>query len=544
MSPVRHPVSYVAVAGVLFSVALVLAIPDEVFFNGDAGVKSLLTYQLAEGRVKPDLDLQAPDWARALWRDGFYPFERPFVYRVDGRYYSEFPFAFSLLSAPFYALLGFRGLYVVPLAGLWLVWLGADRLARRFGATPGERAAGLALLAFASPVTLYAAMVTERTLSIGLAVLGLSHAVECGDRPGRRAALAAGLLVGSAVWLREEILLLSLLAGGLALAPGVPRALRPAGARPRPFVLGLVVSTALWIAFNRVSYGHSLGLRFVQLSSGADRAVADEAAATIALWLAETLGMTVVLWRELFAYFPAAALGFAVLVPAIRRGEPVRRGLVCLALAAAFLLAAPLGMPNLGGRQWGPRHLLVCVPLLSAFAVAALSAARRERRLGAVFGALLALAFAAGAWRNSWEGPRMLAGNYAGRTEALRFVRADPGRVLVVSHSFVARQLASTFRDKLVFVAPSGRDLRRLAGELRAQGQQEFLYLCYPAYPCAPGFRDAPARVGLPTDDAPEVWFTRVGAVGRYWAYRGLIPAAATDGALRAPPPPPGRGPG
>ena len=141
----------------------------------------------------------------------------------------------------------------------------------------------------------------------------------------------------------------------------------------------------------------------------------------------------------------------------------------------------------------------------------------------------------------------MLARNYSRRTEALRFVRADPGQVLVVSHHFVAQQLAASFRDKLVFVAPSGRELRRLASELRAQGREEFLYLCYPAYPCAPGFHDAPARVGLPTGDAPEVWFTRVGAVGRYWAYRALIPTGSPGDegeALRAPPRPGGPGPG
>src|SRR5919199_4191616 len=108
--------------GVLFSLYLQLQIPDEVFFSGDAGPKMLLTKQFASGRFQVDLDLPVEPWVRNLWQSGLYPFEPPFVYQINNRYYIQYPFTFPLISSPFYAFFGWRGVYIIPLISIWIIW--------------------------------------------------------------------------------------------------------------------------------------------------------------------------------------------------------------------------------------------------------------------------------------------------------------------------------------------------------------------------------------------------------------------------------------
>jgi len=104
-----------------------------------------------------------------LWAAGLYPFGPPFVYPVEGRHYVTFPPAFAVISTPFYAASGFRGLYAIPLLGTWALWWCFHRATRRLAL--GSLATGLALtgLIFASPLTMYSATFWKHTLCVALA---------------------------------------------------------------------------------------------------------------------------------------------------------------------------------------------------------------------------------------------------------------------------------------------------------------------------------------------------------------------------------------
>jgi len=79
---------------------------------------------IGAGAWQADLQLDADPWIRHLWDQGLYPLGPPFVYEVDGARFIQYPLFFPALTAPFYALFGFRGLTILPLIGLWLIWGG------------------------------------------------------------------------------------------------------------------------------------------------------------------------------------------------------------------------------------------------------------------------------------------------------------------------------------------------------------------------------------------------------------------------------------
>src|SRR6476646_7760015 len=108
--------------GILFSLYLQSLIPNDVFYSGDGGLKALLAKQFSAGNFYFDLRLPTNTWIQSLWDAGLYPFRPPFVYNVENRYFITFPFTFPLITAPFQAIAGFRGLYIIPLVSTWALW--------------------------------------------------------------------------------------------------------------------------------------------------------------------------------------------------------------------------------------------------------------------------------------------------------------------------------------------------------------------------------------------------------------------------------------
>jgi len=100
-------------AGLIFLLALLCLIRPDVYFTGDSGVKKLLVEQFAAGALHIDVNLTDVPWVKALWARGLYPLG-DFAYLLDGKRHIIFPYVFPLFTAPFYALLGLPGLYVLP----------------------------------------------------------------------------------------------------------------------------------------------------------------------------------------------------------------------------------------------------------------------------------------------------------------------------------------------------------------------------------------------------------------------------------------------
>jgi hypothetical protein len=489
----------VIAAGIVFVLYLQAPISAEVFFNGDGGIKFLLARQFATGDARLDLDLPAPEWARELWTQGMYPFHPPFVYERGDLHYAQYPIYFPLLTAPFYRLLGFRGLYVIPTLALIIHWIAFRSLCVRLGL--GTLATTLATftLVFASPLTLYAAMFWEHTLAVALAFVGLANVVAPPLGAGRLGPVCAGALAGFASWLRPELTWFVVLLAALAVL------------WKQRLLAGSMIATALAsLGANWILSGHPMGYYwFTAYRPGQKLALFPEAFALTA--------------GNLLYYYPVILFPVAYLVLTARHWKrslswPVG-GLI--AIGILFIPVVSLLWPMGGGRQWGPRFLLIVVPiaaLLSGLAV------ERMRALSSRPLQWLGIAVLAGmAWlglvRNAVSGGDRVVRDTASRVlPALEHVQRSDSEVVAVSRQWISQDLAAALDRKVFFRATTFADLAHLAAALERRNVSGFVYLSLPGEPSPP-----PLRFGSVGERTGRVAFSRRQEFGQYTAYEARI---------------------
>jgi hypothetical protein len=288
--------------------------------------------------------------------------------------------------------------------------------------------------------------------------------------------VAGAALVGISAWFRSEHLLLAAVLGALALAS------RPLGlgVRRRGLVVaGLLAPILALLAANAAIYGHPLGAHGLQVAQSLGASVRVSNAFATAGALLRLLG----------GYFPIAIPAAVIAVVAMTRpAAPPARLLAWASVLYVLLLPAILPRPETGGeggRQWGPRFLLVVVPMVCAMVPIALSrtltrspgSAGRER-LKAFALAALAVAAAAGLWRNSWVGPRELRDDYATRMlPLLEAVRADRAVAVAASEQFAPQELMALSGEKRFFFVKTPEDLERLGAAVLAHGDGRYLFL-------------------------------------------------------------------
>jgi hypothetical protein len=464
----------IIVSGMLLSLYLVWLIPGEVFFSGDGGVKVLLTKQFARGALHVDLRLPAETWVREIWDEGFYPYGAPYIYEKDAGYFASFPFYFPLTAAPLYALFGFRGLYLIPLLSLWLLWLIFRQVCRRLGLSDSDVSIALVVLIFASPLTLYGAIYWEHTLSVLLAFSGIAVVlIPPTEKTSRGRAVIGGVLLGLSAWFRPELLLIVFIMCLLAFTPsGSTRFSK----NRLYFVLPSLLMVSLMVVVNLAVYGHPLGVHSAQVLD--DLSLRNRILDPLVnlLWLA--FGM--------FAFFPVAILALPSMLTASlsRRSRVSPNTKLMSVLCLAFLVAVPFMLPNSGGKQWGPRYLLILVPILTLLVLQRLNSVRSApspstRNVGIViFVSLLA----AGVALNTYVGIDGLRKDYQQRTyPALEFLRQHSSAIVSVCDQYLPQELEAVVGEKVFFAVRGTEELLELSALLQEQGYQEMLYGCYGA---------------------------------------------------------------
>jgi hypothetical protein len=470
MKRIPHLGTALILVGAAFTLFVVAQLPGEVFFSGDGALKTLHAKQHLERGFLVALELEAEPWVRELWSDGLYPFKPPFVYEQEGRYIVGFPFLFPLLTAPLYKLAGFRGLYLLPLASLWLLWLFFRAHCRRIQLEPSCTLIGLALLILASPLTLYGAVYWEHVPAALLAFFGLEFmAGLCAGRCAGAHPLIYGLLAGMAVWLRAEYLCLLPIFFVLAFlaARYHPQGWQRAGW----FIAGGALSLAAFLVTNLALYSHPLGAH--------SRQVLD--AISLQGRLSSSLGFLGEMSFGLVLDYPAslAALAAIPFLLLCKGEEPLARYGRALAITGlAFFLIVPLMVPNAGGKQLGPRYILFLAPVVALLLPVALQLLKgiANRRLIMLVHLALAAALLAGAYQNLYVRPAQLIKDYRQRVwPALEVVREHPARYVVVPNQWTAQELEVTFGDKTYFHAAAIEDGVRLAEALARRGVHRFL---------------------------------------------------------------------
>lgn len=514
------------ILGLVSLAFLVTLVRDNVFFSGDAGMKFILVQHFAAGDLSPLVAPKAPAWVNSLWHEGFFPFDPPFGYQQPVGMYVAYPLYFPLITTPFYVLMGWRGLYALPMLaviGTWLVVLYALRLAR---VSKWAEWFALAALIFSSPFSLYGAMFWEHTLSVFFVAFTLPYIVSSLDGTIRwPAALLWGTLSAISVFFRAET-------GALLLIVGAAGFWINGRARWRSsvaFGAGLGIGVGLFVLANQIAYGIPTGVHSLQLLERdlwSAKRVRDMWS-DVSDMLPRLLGTTPLLVAGLIT-FPVAWRNAAA------RPEVRRQLAWSAAITLAVLVFSPLLLPSDGHKQWGARFYLILLPwstMTLAFLVEALQRgdvrSRGEGAEGRVLpeatagkpplstawryaaGGLLVAGLLGGLYSNGVDGVRTVRDDYAGRVlPALEVVREQPVRAVIVTHQWIAQELASLFFDRDFFWLREDEDLPRLLESLRAQGVDEALYLTY-----EPGSnRHRPIDFG-----------DYLGPYGTYWVYRLAI---------------------
>ena len=505
----RHARWIVLTLGLAWSLVLCTRIQEGVFYNGDGGLKALMIRQFAEVEVARTLELPHEPWEEDLWDAGLFPFAPPFVEESPEGRRVAFPQLFLLLSAPAYRLLGYAGLYLIPLLSVWLLWWTFARTTRRLGLSPVASTAALACLVFASPLTLYGAILWEHSLAAWLVFLGVAPVFAAGDEetsgasmPATRAALL-GLGTGLAAWIRSEA---AVLAAGLALVAG-RRWLRARRARDGAFCAGVLLAGGTLIAVNLSLYGNLFGVEsglFEWESAGArfGKILTAQSA-------------------RLVTHHPPVLLALLGLPLLLRR----RDGRTLFALALGFFLVVPLFLPNGGGKQWGPRYVLPLLPLVSLLVGYVVDSARaRGRSTGRLAGLALIGTLGAGALRNVYQGTQHLAEDYRERTRpALAAVLESDVDTVLVNSQTIAQELASAFGPKRFFRTRDVAALQQAGDALVASGRDRLLFLTRPRAAFRP--TEGELRFPAPRKHAAAISFEPLGEFGSYEIWEATLAA-------------------
>lgn len=261
----------IILAGVAYSLWLLWQVPYGVFFNGDSGLKALLAQQWSQGKFRFDLVPPSQAWVLNLWQQGLYPYTKPFVYNLNDKYYISFPYTFSLITAPFLRLFGFRGLYILPLISTWAIWITFYFAAESINLSGLSIIMALIMLIFASNLTLYSAMYWEHNLAVALCFVGifLFFMFQNSQDLSLIMAILGGCLVGLSFWVRSEFMamvftLIGLFAGILLYdyqinSITILNVLKQ-NQNGLIFLFSMVLTVSLFLLCNKLIYGRFLGI--------------------------------------------------------------------------------------------------------------------------------------------------------------------------------------------------------------------------------------------------------------------------------------------
>ena len=369
-------IAAILLAGAVYLLALQGLIPDGAYFSGDAGLKALLSQDIAAGQTDFSLRLVEPPWIKPLWDRGLFPYEEPYVYRLGEQAYITFPYTFPLVTAPFYAGLGYRGLYLVPVLATFLTWLSFVWVCKKLGFGPALTALGTAFLIFCTNLTLFSAMYWEHTLAVCLSFGGFGLLVPArGSRTAGLWAMAgAGILTGLAAWFRPEqvllVILIDLLAGWPLFTrvwknlPGkIERLVAIPAVFDRNFWIYPLASTLTLLMYglsNQAIYGSFFGVHAIQVMVNPGLRVRIKT-------MLENLGLMTIGELSIFMSIPILGFLLATLVCAWFRPallKKAREWSLWVLFGLAFIVGAAMLVPaGAGGKEWGPRFLLFLAPV-------------------------------------------------------------------------------------------------------------------------------------------------------------------------------------
>jgi len=322
------------------------------------------------------------------------------------------------------------------------------------------------------------------------------------------------------VWFRPEFLcLVGIVLVWLIVAQAKPfKEFNFVGQKSIAVAIGMMLSVAIFFGINMLVYQHPLGIHAVQIVE--EFSLRERSLAALAN-LKQLLS-------SLSYYFPviffSLIYGFISLLGSKLKLTP--RMQVILLISILFVLAVPLIVPaGAGGKQWGPRFLLITVPLISLLVAMQLKSLRQihSRNLQLALMGLLAVFGLVGLYINTFLGTVDLARNYQLTVPAITGLRSQPNSIIAMSHEYVAQALAPSLPEKTFFLTEDSQAVKRLGGTLLSQGYKNFLYICYPHRDCNTPNASTSSLKFSQANQLFRLQFSDLGKLGKYPVYEVSI---------------------
>lgn len=510
--------------GILFTLYLQLQISDEIFFSGDAGIKALLTKQIASGRFQFDLDLSAEPWVRNLWTNGLYPFDWPYVYHINEQYYIQYPYLFPLINAPFYALFGWRGLYIIPLISTWVIWYRFYVVCQTWRLGIISTCLGLFILIFATPLSMYSAMYWEHMLAVSLAFYGISIIVVESQSLSKIQIILSGILIGLSVWFRPELLFLIIV---ICLLSVLTSTLNLIFSKKIILIASMVLTVALFLGLNTIIYHHPLGIYSFALgiNSNLDDSGVSKSVDNFQDFSKVTKILTA-FWKLNVRQFLYSPIAFFSIILYAFIGRRFKRLKLNASTKFLFLIwvSMSFAVPLIGwegGKEWGPRYLFIVIPIAVLLATVILDIFLKinERRLRRIVITSFLILLVAGTYVNTYLGTMSLSRDYKQRVlPALKFLQTNQNTVVAVSSQFINQELEAAFGYKVFFLTQDNEDLKKLSSVLLERGYQKFLYIL------APEHKEKVDSLKFTSDNKLfTIEFSHIGNFGDYILYEALL---------------------
>jgi hypothetical protein len=458
----RLPLAILLAAVTALVAVLAAGLRPDAFFVGDPGVKLIATRNAVSFPSHP-LSIPLPQIGGTPL-----PHVEAFFDVHDLHAHAVTSELFPLMSAPLFAALGIRGLYVLPAAGFIAALAACAWLAQALD-TRRDRALVVLAAALGTPFLFYGLEFWEHMPAVAAGTAGatlLLQSAATRARARRRdvRAVGAGLLCGLAILLRPEaacFLLAVIVASPLAAAA-------PGWRVAALWAAGIALALAPRAVYGLLHFGFHLG-SMVPGHVGTNASLLGDGSTWAAgrtelvrEWLQPSgwTGSGPLHASSFWSVAPAAVVALASLAwPTHRRA----RGFLWTTAIVDVLLVV-LTAPNDGGGQWGPRYLLFAYVPLAILAADLVEQVPRRRAWGA--GVLIAMLLCS-VWVQR-AGYRQLRGtkNTYGRIVDFVGAEAPRGGTVVTDVWWLDQLAAAAVDDRTVLVARDPVDgpgiLRRL----------------------------------------------------------------------------------
>lgn len=529
--------------GILFSLYLQGQVTNGVYFSGDGGLKALLAKQLASGELRFDLAIPEASWIQNLWNSGLYPYEEPYVYQVADKYYITFPYTFPLVTAPFYALFGYRGLYIIPLVSCWVTWIIFYGDCLKLKLNNFVTALGLICLIFSSYLTIYSAMYWEHSLAVALAFSGLSLWFSNNDRPSIIKTIFSGFLIGLAVWFRPEFVCVVIIMLGLAVFTAIyskiPHTFFCDRQQLKPILfplkkqlilaISMVLTVGCFFVTNKIIYGYAVGIHGIQAVESVglgDRLIGSwQNFTAMILSLAQYLPIVFIPILYLIFYLIQKILLSRLFGIKFSSLYIIIYGAI-IAFIIGVSLLVPVGTAGLipGGKQWGVRFLLMLVPVITLLATVQFQQLWNQKNLKYIAVFITILLVAVGINKNVVQATETLVINNRITAPAVEFLQTDTNKYIAISHEFVGQAIeAATVDEEVFFTVDTVPELIQFSQALIERQQDRFTYICYPHRACDLPKASAAELEFKQGESQYQIRLTEARKFGKYPIHRGKI---------------------